>query len=83
MLHTCICTHTQYKCALIDRTENLKKMKETFEEIDQIEHDVTSALDGSQLSGLKMSLEAAFKSDTKVHVHVITITFYAYAQQMP
>ena len=81
MLHTCICTHTQYIYTLIDRTENLKKMKETFEEIDQIEHDV--ALDGSQLSGLKMSLEAAFDNDTKVHVHVITITFYAYAQQMP
>ncbi|KAL5474604.1 hypothetical protein EMCRGX_G026576 [Ephydatia muelleri] len=48
-----------------DRTENLKKMKETFKEIDQIERDVTSALEGSQLSGLKMSLEAAFDNDTK------------------
>ena len=52
-------------------------MKKTFDEMDQIEHDVTNALDGSQLSGLETSLETAFKTDIEVHVHVITITFYA------
>lgn len=89
MSHTYICTHTQYKCAynhahtLIDRTENLEKMKKTFNEMDQIECVVTNALNEDQLSGLETSLEAPFKNDIEVHVHAITITFYAYAQQMP
>ena len=54
-IHVCIYLHT------LDRTENLKKMWETFEEMDPIEREVTNALDGGQLSGLKTSLEAAFK----------------------
>ena len=76
-IHVYISLHT------LDRTENLKRMKEIFDEMDQTERDVTNALDEDQLSGLKTSLEAAFKIDIEVHVHVITITFYAYAQKMP
>ena len=58
-------------------------MKKTFNEMDQIERDVTNALDWSQLSGLEKSLATAFSSDIEVLVHVFTITFYALSQQMP
>ena len=57
-------------------------MWETCDEMDQIECDVKVLVAG-QLSGLKTSLEDAFNTETEVHVHLITINFYTYAQKMP